>query len=587
MISVVIATHRRHAILRRTLPSVLDQDLSAASYEIVVVTDGPDQETSDWLRHLRTPLQIRCIEQPHRGLAAARNTGIRESVGERLLFLDDDLICDPRLVGRHAAIRDNGSVVGFGPVLVSDESPSTIVSQWVRRSAENRRVRLSERGANWPKDIAVCANYSAPRQLLSTCGGFDESFVGACEEFDIGIRLRKLGAEFRYLSDAIAHEIYVKSARDAVRNDCIARGGNEVRLCRKHPEYRRVSVPARFNQGQPVLRTLRQVAVRAPISPEPVLSALFSTAELASGIRLVDSAANRLLEFRRGVALFRSAVRAAGSWDNFRQEFAIQLPVLRYRHITHSHAGTDSKSDISPRRFEEQMNWLAKNRYRTVTPSQWRAWCDGGAPLASRPVMLTFDEPCVCLTEHAFPVLTRHTFGAIVLLADGISERDKFENPRRCSIHGPLPEDQIREWRTRGIDFAPRTSVDVAEFGGASGHGRLERSADHVGEGSSATIASPGAESGTSRDAVRVAVGGASHAVSLSVESGLNSLGSDPTVMKRITIQPDDSLFEFSMRVRFGWGPFDRLRKLATCGAGGVSLRRTRSGVGAHNHTIG
>jgi hypothetical protein len=473
-------------------------------------------------------------------------------------------------------------------VLVSDESPSTIVSRWVRRSAENRRVRLSERGANWPKDIAVCANYSAPRQLLSTCGGFDESFVGACEEFDIGIRLRKLGAEFRYLSDAIAHEIYVKSARDAVRNDCIARGGNEVRLCRKHPEYRRVSVPARFNQGQPVLRTLRQVAVRAPISPEPVLSALFSTAELASGIRLVDSAANRLLEFRRGVALFRSAVRAAGSWDNFRQEFAIQLPVLRYRHITHSHAGTDSKSDISPRRFEEQMNWLARNRYRTVTPSQWRDWCDGGKPLQSRPVMLTFDEPCVCLTEHVFPVLTLHAFGAIVVLADGLTDgRDKRENPRRCSIHGPLTPDQIREWSTRGIDFAPRTLVDVAEFGGAKGYGRLDRSADAIGEVSSAATASPAAGCGTFREAVRVAAGGASYVVTLSVESGLNSLGSDPTVMKRITVQPEDSLFEFSMRVRFGWSPFDRLRELIPHRAGRVALHRAKSSLGARNHTIG
>lgn len=322
MISAVVATYGRLDVLKRTLPTVLEQDLPADEYEVVVVVDGPDTATCDWLRGLSSAVRLSIVRQEHLGLAAARNAGLRKATGETVLLLDNDLLCEPQLLRAHAVAHREFPLVAFGPVLVSSESPRTIASEWVRRASEARAQRLSTSGPDWPQDAALCANYSAPRQLLLSSGGFDEAFVGACEEFDLGIRLRRAGIEFRYLPQAVVKELYVKTARDMVRVDSRVRGRNEVRLCRKHPEYRPVSALARFSQGTLTTRILRQVAVRIPFPLEILLTPAFRAAEAASGLRVCEKIATRLLEFRRSAALFRSAKKEVGSWASFRDEFA-------------------------------------------------------------------------------------------------------------------------------------------------------------------------------------------------------------------------------------------------------------------------
>ena len=198
----------------------------------------------------------------------------------------------------------------------------------------------SASGPDWPRDIALCANYSAPRRLLLSSGGFDEAFVGACEEFDLGIRLKRAGIEFFHLPQAMVKELYVKTSRDLVRVDSHVRGINEVRLCRKHPEYRPVSALARFNQGSVITRILRQVAVRVPFPPEILLAPAFRAAEAASGLRVCERIATRLLEFRRSAALFRSAKKEVGSWASFRDEFAPKSRVVADHGVNRNRNGS-------------------------------------------------------------------------------------------------------------------------------------------------------------------------------------------------------------------------------------------------------
>lgn len=340
MISAVVATYGRLDVLKRTLPTVLEQDMPVDEYEVIVVVDGPDAATCDWLRALSSGVRLSIVQQQHLGLAAARNTGLRKASGETVVLLDNDLLCEPRLLRAHAVAHREFPLVAFGPVLVSSESPRTIASEWVKRASEARAQQLSTSGPDWPRDVALCANYSAPRHLLLSSGGFDESFVGAGEEFDLGIRLKRAGVEFLYLPDAVVKELYVKTARDIVRVDSRVRGRSEVRLCRKHPEYRPVSALARFNQGALTTRILRQVAVRIPCPPEIILAPAFRAAEAASGFRVGERIASRLLEFRRSAELFRSAKQEVGSWASFRDEFALQLPALLDDRINRNRSGS-------------------------------------------------------------------------------------------------------------------------------------------------------------------------------------------------------------------------------------------------------
>ncbi len=85
MISIIIPTYNRRALLEKTLAGVFAQTYE--DYEVIVVDDG---STDDTLEYLRSRLVIR-ISLPHLGKpAVARNSGIAYAKGEFVAFLDSD-----------------------------------------------------------------------------------------------------------------------------------------------------------------------------------------------------------------------------------------------------------------------------------------------------------------------------------------------------------------------------------------------------------------------------------------------------------------------------------------------------------------
>ena len=102
-VSIIIATFNRRLLLERTLPSLLRQDFPADRYEVIVVVDGSTDGTLDFLRAVAHRGNLRVIEQPNLGQAAAINAGLQKSLGKMLLFLDDDILCGSTLVAEHAS----------------------------------------------------------------------------------------------------------------------------------------------------------------------------------------------------------------------------------------------------------------------------------------------------------------------------------------------------------------------------------------------------------------------------------------------------------------------------------------------------
>jgi len=74
--SVVIPLYNKQDYIQRAVNSVLAQ--SFEDFEILVVNDGSTDQSERLVREMTDP-RIKLITQPNKGLAGARNTGIRES----------------------------------------------------------------------------------------------------------------------------------------------------------------------------------------------------------------------------------------------------------------------------------------------------------------------------------------------------------------------------------------------------------------------------------------------------------------------------------------------------------------------------
>ena len=91
LISVIIPCYNQAHFLSAAIQSVLAQ--TYAHHEIIVVDDGSTDDTAEVAASY--PM-VRYVRQDNQGLSSARNTGLRESRGDYLVFLDADDLLLPR-----------------------------------------------------------------------------------------------------------------------------------------------------------------------------------------------------------------------------------------------------------------------------------------------------------------------------------------------------------------------------------------------------------------------------------------------------------------------------------------------------------
>ncbi|HEX7026642.1 MAG TPA: glycosyltransferase family 2 protein [Gammaproteobacteria bacterium] len=91
-VGVVIPTRGRARLVLRAVKSVLAQ--THTDLEVIVVLDGPDDETVSTLSAIDDP-RLRVEVMPQRGASAARNRGVQLANTDWVAFLDDDDLWRP------------------------------------------------------------------------------------------------------------------------------------------------------------------------------------------------------------------------------------------------------------------------------------------------------------------------------------------------------------------------------------------------------------------------------------------------------------------------------------------------------------
>ena len=97
-VSVIIPVYKVEKYIAATVQSVLEQTYQ--NLELLIVDDGSPDRSIEICQRFIDP-RIKIIRQENRGVAAARNAGIRHAQGEYLAFLDADDLWSPEKLAKH------------------------------------------------------------------------------------------------------------------------------------------------------------------------------------------------------------------------------------------------------------------------------------------------------------------------------------------------------------------------------------------------------------------------------------------------------------------------------------------------------
>ena len=240
-VSVIIPCYKQAGFLTDAIESVLGQ--THPHIEVIVIDDGSPDDTSGVAS--RYP-RVRCIRQENQGLSAARNTGIRESEGEFLVFLDaDDRLTPKALESGVQQLRQCPSaafVAGKHRNISIDGSPlPTKQKPHIDRDHYVELLRATDIGIGCPATVMY------RRTVFDDVHGFDTT-VNAASDYDLYLRIARkfatschtdIVAEYRVHDDSMSnnHQLMSNHVAKVLESQLKEVSGN-----RRHEEACRTGI---------------------------------------------------------------------------------------------------------------------------------------------------------------------------------------------------------------------------------------------------------------------------------------------------------------------------------------------------------
>ena len=179
-VTAIIPCFNGASFVSEAIESALEQ--TYRQKEIIVVNDGSTDNSEEII--LKYHNRIKYIHQENKGLPSARNSGIENSTGEYLAFLDADDYWDNTFLDKlmrcvketHCAI----SYCGWQNIGLSGPRGEPHISP--EYESENKIIHMIK-SPGWPVHAAIVR-----ADLVKQLGGFDERW-NSCEDFALWIKI--------------------------------------------------------------------------------------------------------------------------------------------------------------------------------------------------------------------------------------------------------------------------------------------------------------------------------------------------------------------------------------------------------------
>ena len=207
--SVCIATYKRPQLLRNLLDSLYAQNLPAnVNLQLIVVDNDKDksaQEIAGEYENINC-FTIEYFVQPEKNISSTRNVAVKNSIGEYLLFIDDDEEADKNWIKNYLDALNKYKADGiFGPVLpvFHDKTP-----MWMKKSNFfNKECPPSGEEAIFTRTSNCIIRSDI---IKSVAGPFDSNYgITGGEDTHLFSRLKKKGAKFISCREAVVTEFVI------------------------------------------------------------------------------------------------------------------------------------------------------------------------------------------------------------------------------------------------------------------------------------------------------------------------------------------------------------------------------------------
>lgn len=181
LVSVVIPTRNRSALLIEAIESVLAVDREDFAIEAIVVDDGSSDDTPTVARNY----PVAYLRTEGIGVSAARNVGMDAARGEFIAFLDDDDVWLPGNVGVQLKVFDQHPEYGavIAQVRLTDAHRIPYGESMPSRPMRSGWI-FDDLLAYWPQLGSVVVRASVLREV----GGFEPSLRSA-EDWEWVLRI--------------------------------------------------------------------------------------------------------------------------------------------------------------------------------------------------------------------------------------------------------------------------------------------------------------------------------------------------------------------------------------------------------------
>lgn len=260
IISIVIPTFNRAAILMCTIKALAAQTASKDDFEVIIVDDGSTDETSKKLQTAKEVWgeRLTVVMQKNKGQGIARNRGVEKAQGNIILFLGDDIFLEKNSVNGHIAFhkkhqKEREGLLGHidwhpdlpkTPFLKWLTDGSSVLGKYGGHQFAYEKLQGKEKANFW----FFYTSHISIKQSLVQKHPFDPVFSGyGWEDIELGYRLTKEeNLDLYYDANIKAHHFHPME-ESALERRMRSIGQSAHALQKKYPELKRV--PPTWKKG--------------------------------------------------------------------------------------------------------------------------------------------------------------------------------------------------------------------------------------------------------------------------------------------------------------------------------------------------